>query len=231
MLENPSSAILLFTRSAYAEAAAKPLTKGRNRAVNMDIAEALIQHSRKVAQATGLPVFTLSSAHQIGANFGERLANAFEDVFAKGFDRVIAIGNDCATLTTGHLETALELLDRRSVVLGPALDGGLYLIGIEKSIYDREAFIALPWETTQLQQAVADWTARKGKLPFWMEALADIDTAADLQHYLQGVSPDHVLGRQINRILSPSVPKTSTEIIFIPLFDPIAQSYLRGPPC
>ena len=74
---------------------------------------------------------------QVGGNLGNRMAHAFNDAFQKGSQRVIIIGTDCPELMTDHLQLAFNSLNDNHLVLGPAFDGGFYLIGLRKDINQR----------------------------------------------------------------------------------------------
>lgn len=67
---------------------------------------------------------------QIGSTLGERLSNCFDSWFARGAERVVIVGTDCPSLGAGDVEQAISLLREGDVVLGPASDGGYYLIGL-----------------------------------------------------------------------------------------------------
>ncbi|MEO1023863.1 MAG: TIGR04282 family arsenosugar biosynthesis glycosyltransferase, partial [Bacteroidota bacterium] len=71
---------------------------------------------------------------QEGGSLGERMSHAFQMHFKELGGKAILIGSDCADLKHKHLEQALTLLDSNDVVLGPALDGGYYLIGMRSYI-------------------------------------------------------------------------------------------------
>ena len=66
---------------------------------------------------------------QKGADLGERMKQAIAEGLADGFRKVVLIGSDCAELTHEILAQAFTILSQKSVVLGPATDGGYYLIG------------------------------------------------------------------------------------------------------
>ena len=87
MSGSDTTAILIFTRTASAEAAAKPLAGRGGRNANQQIVNALIQHTRREAEKAGLPVFTCFHTEQVGDHFGERLTHAMQTVFDKGFSR------------------------------------------------------------------------------------------------------------------------------------------------
>jgi rSAM/selenodomain-associated transferase 1 len=67
---------------------------------------------------------------QMGNSLGERMQNAFQHAFDKGYSRVTIIGSDCYDLKKKHLEEAFDQLEINDVVVGPAEDGGYYLLGL-----------------------------------------------------------------------------------------------------
>lgn len=69
---------------------------------------------------------------QTGADLGERMLNAFAEQFAAGAKRVVIIGSDCLQIKPDHLKQAFRALDTADVVLGPATDGGYYLLGMKQ---------------------------------------------------------------------------------------------------
>lgn len=69
---------------------------------------------------------------QQGADLGERMTEAMCEAFAAGKDRVIVIGTDCIELETYMIKEAFAVLESNDVVLGPAADGGYYLLGMRK---------------------------------------------------------------------------------------------------
>lgn len=85
---------------------------------------------------------------QRGDDLGARLRHAFADLFALGYSRVVILGSDVPTIAPRFVEQALESLDgaRESVVLGPAADGGYYLIGLRSR--RPELFQDIPWSTS-----------------------------------------------------------------------------------
>src|SRR5207237_1261247 len=68
-------------------------------------------------------------ARQHDGNLGQRMAGFFADQFAAGAERVVLVGSDSPTLTCASVEQAFHELAAADVVLGPATDGGYYLIG------------------------------------------------------------------------------------------------------
>lgn len=118
---------------------------------------------------------------QRGTSFGERLFHAAEDLLSSEYDSLCLIDSDSPTLPTSFLRAAVSALaapgDR--VVLGPAKDGGYYLIGLKKA--HRRLFEDVDWSTSRvLSQTIA--RAKEIKLPVTvLAAWFDVDDAATLR--------------------------------------------------
>ncbi|WP_127139622.1 TIGR04282 family arsenosugar biosynthesis glycosyltransferase [Flagellimonas marinaquae] len=92
---------------------------------------------------------------QVGKDLGERMMHAFEDGFRAGFGNIIIIGSDMYHLDQKDLEEAFSKLDQHDFVVGPAEDGGYYLLGM-KSL-QRELFQNKTWGTnTVLSDTLSD---------------------------------------------------------------------------
>jgi len=128
---------------------------------------------------------TLLFLSQNGVDLGERMKNCFTDVFTKGFRRAILIGSDSPDLPKKYIKQAFTILQTRDVVLGPAVDGGYYLIGFNTHTFTPSVFENISWGN----QTVFQETMMKikqahrslGRLPIW----SDVDTIADLKHLIQ----------------------------------------------
>jgi hypothetical protein len=141
---------------------------------------------------------------QTGGDLGTRMAAAFAWVFARGAERVAIVGTDAPAVSTATVAEALDALDEADVVLGPAEDGGYYILALRES--RPELFEGIAWSTPAvLVQTVA--RARQGGLRIHQLArLRDIDTPEDLRaewprlRLLLGDRPD--LRRRIEAALS-----------------------------
>src|SRR4051794_19833099 len=78
-------------------------------------------------------------------DLGERMAHAFEASFREGSQGTIIIGSDCPLLTPGIIMAGFATLSNSGVVIGPAKDGGYYLVGLTAPI--PELFAGIPWST------------------------------------------------------------------------------------
>ncbi|NBC06960.1 MAG: DUF2064 domain-containing protein [Bacteroidetes bacterium] len=215
------TALLLFVRDEREEAQLKPLA--RNQRASTALFRRFNAHVRQQAQRTGLPLFVVKGEQQRGQAFGERLANAIESVFACGYERVISLGNDCLQLQPRHILQAAQQLQQHDLVLGPAADGGVYLLGIAQSAYDRQAFLNLPWQTESLTAALRHY-ASHCLLPDWQE---DIDDWQGFQRQLGRIAGD--LRKRLLAITAISKP-TSLDIPFTPSTLHLASAGLRAPP-
>jgi rSAM/selenodomain-associated transferase 1 len=120
----------------------------------------------------------LAARCQPAGDLGTRMATAFAAAFAAGAGRVAIIGTDCPGLQATHLTQAFALLETHDVVLGPATDGGYYLLGLRQP--QPELFQHKAWSTDSvLADTLAD-ARRLGLRVALLPALRDVDTAADL---------------------------------------------------
>jgi rSAM/selenodomain-associated transferase 1 len=120
---------------------------------------------------------------QSGANLGERLQNAFAAGFADGYARIIIIGSDCPAVTRELVRDALHRLKIHEVVIGPAADGGYYLIGLSRSA--PELFTNIDWSTEHVFDQTIEKCDRLGLAYTLLPPLRDIDRPEDLEYYRQ----------------------------------------------
>ncbi len=116
---------------------------------------------------------------QNGTDLGERMLNSFKELFDQGFTRIIIIGSDCLQLQTENLQEAVALLESNVAVMGPASDGGYYLLGLTK-LYP-ELFLNKPWSTDQVFAKTIDDFNNQGITYALLKELSDIDDITDLE--------------------------------------------------
>ncbi|WP_165370522.1 TIGR04282 family arsenosugar biosynthesis glycosyltransferase [Hymenobacter persicinus] len=224
---SPTVAILLFTRSAGDEAQHKQFVGGtpdRNAAV----AAQLIRHAQATAARTGTTVVCLDSNRQRGATFGERLTGAMQQVFEQGYEQLLVIGNDCPQLDESLLRRAVATLQQGQAVLGPATDGGVYLLGVTRQQFEAAAWQALPWRTAQLGAALRQQLRHAGAAVELLPPLADVDNEQDLARALRQPLP-RLLQRRLRR-LRPVAPQLRPRRLSVPLDSARRALPRRGPP-
>lgn len=115
---------------------------------------------------------------QEGPDLGTRICNAMEAAFSVSADeRVIVIGSDCAELTTDLVNEAFEALREYDVVIGPATDGGYYLLGI--SSFQPSLFLDREWSTDHVYKDAVNEVGRLGLNLLTLPELSDVDTVED----------------------------------------------------
>jgi len=176
---NPNSkAILVFAQSDSRDAADKKLPGGEC------IFKHLTGQTIQKAKRTGFPVFHFDEGMQEGTSFEERLSNAMKTLFDRGFENLVVIGNDSPDLTTANLKEAVSSLEHKQAVLGPADDGGVYLIGLHRDQFEYTEFRDLPWRREHLFQRMILWIHSRGfhnvkVLNYKM----DLDTKKDFRNW------------------------------------------------
>lgn len=115
---------------------------------------------------------------QGAGDLGEKLVRAFGAAFAEGINRVVTIGIDCPDIDAALLQQAFEQLDQHDLVLGPATDGGYYLIGLSRPV--PELFSGIDWGTEVVRQQTVAIAHRLGLSIADLQPLADVDRPADL---------------------------------------------------
>ena len=106
------------------------------------------------------------------------MREAFARAFADGVQRVVIVGSDLPALTADLLRCAFDALDAHPAVLGPARDGGYYLLGL-RGMMDG-IFAGVPWSTPDVLAATLERFRAAGVEPAMLEEMADVDQVEDL---------------------------------------------------
>ena len=203
MNQNPKNLLIIFARPPVLGKVKTRLAKDIGEQAALDVYNYLLQHTLEITRE--LPVekmvcFTddipendiwnnevYKKSLQLGNDIGERMQNAFEEGFRQGYNNIILIGSDLYDLSQADLERAFNELEHYPYVIGPATDGGYYLIGMKAS--DPKIFKNKPWGTSQVfQDTVKDLCDKE---VFYLEYRNDIDVVSDIkniphfQKYLQ----------------------------------------------
>jgi uncharacterized protein len=117
---------------------------------------------------------------QPDGDLGDRMQLAFQSTFDRGYKKAIVVGTDCPGLTTEILAQSFEALEDNPLALGPAIDGGYYLIGLQYSI--PELFTGITWSTANVLQDTLKIAESLDMIPTLLPYLTDIDLPQDLAH-------------------------------------------------
>lgn len=126
---------------------------------------------------------------QAGSDLGERMENAFASIFRFGYTKAVLIGTDCPEITPIILENALNALKRNETVIGPALDGGYYLIGMDKVL--PQLFCKIPWSTEKVFPITLQRINQDSISHHLLSVLSDIDTEEDWINFKNLISENY----------------------------------------
>ena len=173
------TAILIFANSSEEELKHKPMLHGKK------LFDTLTNITLLTVKKTKLPYFHLTEKEQEGTTFGARFSNAIQEIITKGFENVIAIGNDSPNLTAAIILKAEKELKQNKLVLGPSIDGGFYLIGLKKEHFHLELYKNLPWQTANIGKSVVlAATQHQEYQVSFLPLLVDLDSQEDLKKVL-----------------------------------------------
>lgn len=116
---------------------------------------------------------------QRGTDVGERMANALEEMFEMGAKKAIVVGADIPGLHRGIIDRAFGALDSADIVVGPALDGGYYLIGMKST--HPEIFLNIDWGTGEVFSKTVFNIKKMGLHYCTVESLFDVDSLDDFK--------------------------------------------------
>lgn len=120
----------------------------------------------------------LAYHRQVGGDLGARMENAFAEALRTGAEKVVLVGTDCPGITTTILRSAFNLLGLFDLVLGPARDGGYYLIGLRNRV--PHLFRTIPWGTAEVATRTLELAMGLGLRAVTVDPLVDVDHPEDL---------------------------------------------------
>ena len=117
---------------------------------------------------------------QNGIDLGERMKNAFREAFSEGFSKVLLIGSDIPDLTTAVINEAFAF-DNNAAVIGPAFDGGYYLIGFKDNTFLPDVFEGIQWGQEMVFEKTMEIFKKHNYAIHLLPQWQDIDKLDDLQ--------------------------------------------------
>jgi rSAM/selenodomain-associated transferase 1 len=116
---------------------------------------------------------------QKGRDLGAKMSNAFKTCFKDGYEKVVLIGSDLFDLEEFHIREAFEKLEKNDAVIGPALDGGYYLLGLKKM--HPTIFMNKNWGTATVRKNTMK-NLEKVNVHL-LPILNDVDVIEDIKHH------------------------------------------------
>lgn len=118
---------------------------------------------------------------QTTGELGFKMENAFQYEFNLSARKIVIIGTDCPYLTKDIFEVAYSELDHVDFVVGPALDGGYYLLGMKE--FSPFIFHSIPWSTKDVLSLTIESIRKNNKTFALLKELSDIDDINDLEQW------------------------------------------------
>ncbi len=181
-----NTAIIYFSLSPRKEAELKSFISEKSFYENYKIADLLKTHSKCQIDQSGLPYYAFDEQNQQGSTFGEKLTAAYAEVFEQGYHYVIAVGSDTPRLSTNHILEAANRLEAQTsdIVLGPATDGGTWLMGFSRHAFDADIMEQLPWKDRNLLGTLFTIFGQTLHLSL-LDTLDDIDDEESLSKFIR----------------------------------------------
>ena len=187
-------ALIIFTRNPELGKVKTRLAKSVGDESALKIYEFLLKHTVEITEKLNVDkyVFYSENIHrddiwnpdifrkkmQNGTDLGERMKNAFSELFGMGYEKVIIVGSDIYELQQKDIENAYEALQTSPFVIGPAIDGGYYLLGMKE--LNSEIFQNKNWGTNSvLEDTLNDL---KNKKYILLEEMNDVDYYEDIKN-------------------------------------------------
>jgi len=191
----PSSkkALLIFIRNPELGKVKTRLSKTIGDDAALTIYTYLLQHTTTITESVKADKFVFYSEKikkndfwdnsifrkklQEGKNLGNRMENAFTELFLLGYEKAVIVGSDLFDLQAEHIENAFISLDNHDVVIGPAKDGGYYLLGMKR--LHKRVFQNKKWGTETVRKNTLQ--DLQNESVFLLEELNDIDIYDDMK--------------------------------------------------
>lgn len=186
-------ALIIFTRNPELGKVKTRLAKSVGDESALEIYKFLLKHTVAITKNLNVDkyVFYSENIHrediwdpeifrkklQTGTDLGEKMQNAFSELFEMGYEKVLIVGSDIFELDQSDIENAFEVLQTTETVIGPATDGGYYLLGMKER--NVAIFQNKNWGTsTVLKETLADLGQKKYVL---LEERNDVDYFEDIK--------------------------------------------------
>lgn len=162
----------------------------------LEIYQLLVQHTLKIAKSIDAQRYVFYSDYidhnddwnpthfsreiQQGEDLGQRMEQAFSSALEQ-HDKAVIIGSDCISLTPALIEKAFQKLEEYPFVIGPAIDGGYYLLGMNQFV--PQLFENMTYSTSSVFSETVKKIEDLGKNYFQLDTLSDIDTEEDWKKF------------------------------------------------
>ncbi len=185
-------ALIIFVRNPISGQVKSRLAATMGKEKALAVYEYLLRHTKKIIAHLQVQKFVFyadfvnendlwngcTKKLQEGNDLGERMKNAFETVFNAGFKKASIIGSDCYDLTEKIVAEAFENLYGVNTIIGPATDGGYYLLGMQAPL--KNVFENILWGSGEVYAATKKIIEQQGFSLHILETLKDVDEEKDI---------------------------------------------------
>ncbi len=190
----------------------------------------LIDQVRIKARQVSLDVHFWDETLQRGATFGQRISDAFQQIFAIGYEHVIAVGNDCPALSVVDICFTANAVQRGKMVLGPTNYGGVYILGLSYAHFQSKTFSALRWSTSQLKGDLEAYASRSGIAATILGQKNEINAGEDLDGALSHPTVKKDIRNSLIALIISFIKKKFSTTDFFYRIVLSRKTHLRGPP-
>lgn len=196
-LPDMSVAIIIFVRTPELGKVKTRLAASIGNEEALDVYVKLLQHTLEIVQQITADKFVYYADAfldedmwsainanrfvQQGEGLGDRLQHACSAVANLGYKKMIILGSDCPELSPDIIRKGLFILDGKDACIGPAKDGGYYLLGLKN--YHHTIFENIDWSTDKVCAQTCAQLTDAGLTYEMLPELSDIDTVEDLLHF------------------------------------------------
>lgn len=191
-MTNPKNLLLIFARNPELGKCKTRLAASIGDQNALNVYKILLLHTQTITKDLKVDKWVCYSDHigendmwdsskylkkiQVGKDLGERMSNAFKEGFSEGYESIVIIGSDMYDLRELEIKTAFAALETNDYVIGPALDGGYYLLGMKR--FMAHIFKNKAWgSNTVLENTLAQLRKEKH---FLLSPKNDIDRYEDI---------------------------------------------------
>ena len=223
-------AFLFFARSPYRDKKRRAFASNK---LHMEVVSHLHLKTYKKLRDSDLPVIISNEHTQKSHSLAVNLSKAISEVFQKGFEKVVVVGNDCPDLNRFTLEKAIHCLRQGNNVLGPDMDGGNYLIGIDKSAFCEKAFEDALSVSSKVHEKLSAFLRKSNDPLVFLDQKHDINSLDALLKYIKSSVKSSAKKTLISKIYYSVIHlvKVSTHYISECYISYSSSGYSRrGPP-
>lgn len=227
-MRNDRECIIIFTKfpvpGKVKTRLAPTLTKLQACGLYKNMVEATLQKARKTGKEVFVCYYPATSRFdfmkwlgkgikyipQEGSGLGSKMKNAFLGAFGAGYERAAIVGCDIPELTVKILCTAFRGLKNKGSAIGPAADGGYYLIGFDREYFLADVFNGIRWGGPSVFEDTLKIIKKSGHKAAILPELKDLDTISDIASFAGRKFRNSGVSRLISRILKKTYPKVET---------------------